>query len=255
MKESGMRILIVLSCLLVSGFSYAKQSHEMLTLSWKTLMSDTWLVDEGRFPYQLCFEKASLKTELPLSLLLAVARGESSFRKSAISKSNAVGIMQIKWPITAKHLGITNKNDLFDPCTNIDAGARYLKELSIRYNGDMHLTLAAYNYGPGRINQNGQNIPSGALWYSEYVLDHHDVVMQQSELIDANSELQPPIDVINFAQPYRAKSMKGQLEKMYSQFKFDWFKREEKQFTVRVITHSKYERMMAERQLRYLGLI
>jgi hypothetical protein len=251
--------LITVSCaftsLIIATKASAQLSHEALTQSWQSLMAEAWVVKESSFPYQQCFELASMKTGLPLSLLLAVARGESSFDKSAISKSNAIGIMQIKWPITAKHLGIQNKSDLFDPCTNIDAGARYIVELKKRYSDDMHLTLAAYNYGPGRINQDGKNVPRGALWYSEYVLDHHDVVMKQADLMGEDGEIQTPINVIYFAQPYRAKAMKSQLEKMYSQFKFDWFKKEDGEFVVRVVTLSKYEKIMAERQLRYLGLI
>jgi soluble lytic murein transglycosylase-like protein len=110
-----------------------------------------------RFPHATCFKAAALRYGLPETLLLAVARGESDFEPTARSRANAHGVMQILWPGTARHLGINRLSDLYDPCTNIDAGSRYLKELLGNYDGNVHLALAAYNYGPGRIPKNGFN--------------------------------------------------------------------------------------------------
>ncbi len=107
------------------------------------------------FPHATCFSVAALEYGLPESLLLAIARGESDFDATARSRANAHGVMQILWPGTARHLGIHRLSDLYEPCTNIDAGARYFKELLERYDGNVHLALAAYNYGPGRIAKDG----------------------------------------------------------------------------------------------------
>ena len=85
--------------------------------------------------------------------------------------------MQILWPDTARHLGIYRLSQLYDPCTNIDAGARYLKELLGNYDDNLHLALAAYNYGPSRIAKDGFNIPSGAEWYSGYIYRHLNYVL------------------------------------------------------------------------------
>jgi len=51
-------------------------------------------------------------------------------------------------PETAARFGVTK---VFDPQQNIEAGTKYLKELLLRYKGDLALTLAAYNAGPQRV--------------------------------------------------------------------------------------------------------
>jgi len=118
------------------------------------------------FPYAHCFQQAATAHDLPETLLLAVARGESDFQPKARSHANAYGLMQILWPGTAKHLGLERLSELLEPCTNVDAGARYLRELLENYDGNLHRALAAYNYGPSRIPKTGQDLPDGAVWYS-----------------------------------------------------------------------------------------
>ena len=125
-----------------------------------------------QFPHASCFRAAFVDYQVPETLLLAVARGESNFVETARSKANAHGLMQIQWPDTAQHLGVNRLSNLYEPCTNIDAGAKYLKELMSRYSGDIHLALAAYNYGPSRISTDGDDIPDGPRWYSGYIYRH-----------------------------------------------------------------------------------
>jgi hypothetical protein len=82
-------------------------------------------------------------------LVASVIAVESNFNPNAVSWRYARGLMQLM-PQTAARFGVTK---IFDPQQNIEAGTRYLKELLVRYNGDLSLTLAAYNAGPVRVEQ------------------------------------------------------------------------------------------------------
>lgn len=82
-------------------------------------------------------------------LLIAVARQESRFRPDAVSPAGARGVMQLM-PATAAWLGVKNA---FDPRQNICGGAKYLKMLLDTFNGDISLSLAAYNAGPGAVKK------------------------------------------------------------------------------------------------------
>jgi len=95
-------------------------------------------------------ESAAQSTGLDDSLIRAVIRAESSFRTDAVSKSGAMGLMQLM-PGTAKEMGVTNP---FDVRQNVLGGAAYLKKLVNRFR-DIRLALAAYNTGPGRISALG----------------------------------------------------------------------------------------------------
>ena len=122
-------------------------------------------------PYSSCFMRSAAANELPVSLLKAVAATESNFNPSARSHANAHGVMQIQWPGTAKHLGVSRVAQLYSPCKNIEWGARYLREMLNKYGNDEHRALAAYNYGPGRIKSTG-TLPSGAQKYIATVSRH-----------------------------------------------------------------------------------
>lgn len=205
--------------------------------AWRSYAnSQTHLQPAYRFPHATCFGAAALQYDLPLTLLLAVARGESDFEETARSRANAHGVMQILWPGTAKHLGINRLSELYDPCINIDAGARYLKELLAQYNGNLHLALAAYNYGPRRIPVSGDNIPSGANWYSGYIYRHLNYVL------DGGSGVKPVGDalysdlgqstLLTFGEPYRAAAFIAKLEKQAPDLALDWFRRGTGEFEV-----------------------
>lgn len=97
------------------------------------------------------FEEAAEKYNVPFSLLTAVGMQESTFRADAVSKAGAQGIMQLM-PKTAAGLGVT---DSFDPEQNIMGGAKYLRELLDKYDGNISFALAAYNAGGNNVDKYG----------------------------------------------------------------------------------------------------
>ncbi len=216
-----------------------------LDATWRGYMNRQASVESAyRFPHATCFSVAALEYDLPETLLLAVARGESDFETTARSRANAHGVMQILWPGTATHLGIYRLSELYDPCTNIDAGARYLKEMLARYNGNVHLALAAYNYGPQRIAQDGRDIPSGASWYSGYIYRHLTYVLGDGSVTaESTSSLYSDIGqstLLTFGEPYRAAAFIERLESSAPDLALDWFRRGTGEFEV-VLTYADKE--------------
>jgi len=229
-----------------------------LDAAWQNYSANqTSLEPAYTFPHATCFSVAALEYDLPESLLLAVARGESDFKATARSRANAHGVMQILWPGTAKYLGIHRLSDLYDPCTNIDAGARYLKELLKRYDGNVHLALAAYNYGPGRIAEDGFGIPSGAVWYSGYIYRHLNYVLGGSSVAKpAPDTLYSAIGqstLLTFGEPYRAEAFIERLEKRSSELNLDWFRRGIGEFEVVMTYANREEYDRSARQLARAG--
>ncbi|MGB5334751.1 MAG: lytic transglycosylase domain-containing protein [Woeseiaceae bacterium] len=244
-------ITVVLGVLPASGYA----TRPDLDAAWQEYSSNQATLGPAyTFPHATCFRAAALAYDLPESLLLAVARGESDFDATARSHANAHGVMQILWPDTARHLGIHRLSELYEPCTNIDAGARYLKELLQRYDGNVHLALAAYNYGPGRIDRDGFGVPPGAVWYSGYIYRHLNYVL-------GNGSVARPIPdtlyssigqstLLTFAEPYRAEAFIERLEQQSSGLRLDWFRRGTGEFEV-VLTYQDREEF--ERSARRLA--
>jgi soluble lytic murein transglycosylase-like protein len=92
--------------------------------------------------------EAARRTGLPPALIESVARIESGLRPEAVSPKGALGVMQLM-PATAQALAA----DPRDTAQNIDAGARLLRELLLKYNGDVVKALSAYNAGAGAVDR------------------------------------------------------------------------------------------------------
>ena len=109
-----------------------------------------------RFPlaYRQSFERAAEQSDVPLSLLYAVARRESSFITDAYSNAGAAGLMQLK-PSTASYVAKrrVSRHQLFQPNRNIELGARYLSRLFSKTDEHPVLSLAAYNAGIHKVER------------------------------------------------------------------------------------------------------
>lgn len=106
-------------------------------------------------------EDAARRYDLDPNLLAAMAFKESAFNPTAVSRRGAQGILQLM-PRTARYLGVRNA---FDIRENVFGGARYLRELLDRFDGDVDLALAAYNLGPERIAKEGPGATPGVVRY------------------------------------------------------------------------------------------
>src|SRR5437879_6094237 len=82
-------------------------------------------------------------------LLYSIMHQESSFKAHAVSPKGARGLMQLM-PFTAVRYGVTN---IFDPKQNIAGGARYLRFLLDRFDGDLSMALAGFNAGEGAVDK------------------------------------------------------------------------------------------------------
>lgn len=207
-------------------------------------------------PFDDCFAQAAQNTQLPITLLQAVARGESNFDPKAVSHANALGVMQILWPGTASDLGIKTKTQAFDACTNIDAGARYLAQMLVRYDNNLHAALIAYNRGPANVDRLLRtNKLAQRSWYSNYVWDHLGFVVD-TRVAAAGDYAQPKrLVFITFVMPFRAQELVKLLRKKAPHVRCDWFKRRNGGFAVAMHYKNDQQLQLGKRQLTRMGLL
>ena len=99
--------------------------------------------------------EVSEKHDVDPYLVKAVIKAESNFDPGAVSPKNAQGIMQLI-PETASDYGV---GDPFDAKENMEGGVEYLSDLLSYFEGDLRLSLAAYNAGKGAVIKHGFTIP------------------------------------------------------------------------------------------------
>ena len=95
-------------------------------------------------------EAAARKFGVDSELVKAIATAESGINQNAVSSVGAVGVMQLM-PSTAENLGVNP----YDERENIYGGAHYLRQLLDKFNGNLTQAIAAYNAGPGAVQQYG----------------------------------------------------------------------------------------------------
>jgi len=125
------------------------------------------MLRENAFPVPMpkhiaaAIREAAAQHGVDPNLIASMAFRESRFDASAVSRAGAIGVMQLK-PRTAAGLGVKNSYDARD---NILGGAKYLRAMLDRFNGDVDLSLAAYNAGPELVAQKGVKATSEAVAY------------------------------------------------------------------------------------------
>lgn len=101
--------------------------------------------------YDEWIRQAATLYQIPEELVRAVIMVESNYDARAVSPAGAMGLMQMM-PETAHRMEV---RDIFDPRENIFGGTRYLRVLANLFNGDLQLTIAAYNAGEGAVTRHG----------------------------------------------------------------------------------------------------
>lgn len=117
----------------------------------ETFAANPPVAPEEAGPFAEIIRRASAKHGLDEILIQRVIAEESNFNPRAVSRKDALGLMQLL-PKTAARYSVA---DVFDPAQNIDAGTHYLKDLLQQYRGDLVLALAAYNAGPEMVAHYG----------------------------------------------------------------------------------------------------
>jgi Transglycosylase SLT domain len=102
-------------------------------------------------PFGSIIYKEAKKNGVRPELVAAVVQAESRFKPTARSGAGAIGLMQLV-PRTGKWMGA---KDLTNPAQNVAAGAKYLKYLNERFDGNETKVIAAYNAGEGNVKRFG----------------------------------------------------------------------------------------------------
>jgi len=142
--------------LMFGVFAMSLPSHPSKSLDIQVSTSEGFVSTSENFralpatiAYNDAIAEAAALYKLDPNLIRAVIRAESEFNPLAVSRAGAQGLMQLM-PAVAEELSVL---DPFDPRQNIFGGARYLRQLLDRNDGNLDLAVASYNAGPGAVDR------------------------------------------------------------------------------------------------------
>lgn len=120
--------------------------------------------------YDQQIKQSGYRHNVDPQLIKAIIKAESDFDCNATSQKGAQGLMQLM-PGTAKDLKVFNP---LDPRANIEGGTRYFRTMLDTFNGNVPLSLAAYNAGPNLVKRTNRipQIPE-TVEYVQRVLQHY----------------------------------------------------------------------------------
>lgn len=124
---------------------------------WVEAKSNVALEDfhKNRKRHTPSIDRTARRYGLPAPLLHAVVTAESAYDANAVSRTGAVGLMQLM-PATARRYGVKNRRN---PTDNLHGGTRYLRDLLQMFDNNLALALAAYNAGENAVRRHGNKIP------------------------------------------------------------------------------------------------
>jgi soluble lytic murein transglycosylase-like protein len=139
-------LLLAAATIAAPGQVRTHAKSRLLTPSVSVSLNDFRAVSPEK-AYDAIIEEAATTYGLDPDLIRAVMRTESAFNPLVVSPVGAQGLMQLM-PDLADEMGVT---DPFDPRQNVMGGAKYLRHLLDTHHGNVPLTLASYNAGPGNV--------------------------------------------------------------------------------------------------------
>ncbi|MEO0129879.1 MAG: lytic transglycosylase domain-containing protein [candidate division WOR-3 bacterium] len=160
----------MLSFLLFCQINIYNQSENALITNLPQTNIEESITNSVIEDYEVFINHYSRLYNIDPFLVKLIIQKESQFNPRAVSRSGAIGLMQLM-PETARRLGVKNP---FDPAQNIEGGIKFLRSLFDMFNGDLELTLAAYHAGPSLVKRLKRVPPiPETIAYVDYIISRY----------------------------------------------------------------------------------